>query len=237
MIVDYSKLTAHLPCPAFYLPSVFQLLNLIDFENHYLCKLDLKDAFFHINIHKDSQYVTTFRFDGVYYKYTCLPFGLSVSPFHMQMFSNAISRRFRDLGATAWGHIDDFVVAHLSKDTLRDIMKQVITELIHTGVLINWKKTVMEPTRRLQVLGAIFDTMKNEATLSRDRKLLIARIFDLLTEAHSLTLVTWQRYLGHLAYVWPFIGSPWFLLKPLYDAEEELLVPHEAVRGWPGSLT
>lgn len=43
-------------------------------------------------------------------------------------------------------------------------------------------------------------------------------------------MVDWQRILGHLAYVWPFIGSPWYLLKPLYEAEDSGLVPHDAVR-------
>lgn len=72
LIVDFSRLTPHLPCPRFYLPSVFQLLGFLDFESKFLCKLDLKDAFFHINIHPESQYVTTFKFDNKYYKYTCL---------------------------------------------------------------------------------------------------------------------------------------------------------------------
>lgn len=98
LIVDYSKLTDYLPCPHFYLPSVFQLLDFMDLENKFLCKLDLKDAFFHINIHPDSQYITTFRFNNKYFKFTCLPFGLSVSPFYMQMFANSIADRFRALG-------------------------------------------------------------------------------------------------------------------------------------------
>lgn len=115
----------------------------------------LKGRLFHLNLHTDSQYVTTFRFNGHYYKYTCLPFGLSVAPFHMQMFANCISARFRELGALAWGHIDDFVIAHADQDTLRRIMRTVVLDLDRTGVLINWKKTGMEPHRSLQVLGTL----------------------------------------------------------------------------------
>lgn len=115
-----------------------------------MCKLDLKNAFFHINIHPDSQYVTTFRFWGEYFKYTCLPFGLSVSPFYMQMFSNCIAQRFRDLGAVTWGHIYDYVIAHDDRDILCEIMRMVLLELVHCGVLVNWNKTVAESTRKLQ---------------------------------------------------------------------------------------
>lgn len=230
LIVDFSKLTPYLPCPKFYLPSVFQLLDFLNFEDCYLCKLDLKDAFFHIGIHPDSQYVTTFRFNGKYFRFTCLPFGLSVSPYHMQMLANCISDRFRQLGLLAWGHIDDFVVAHLDYDFVKQAFRQVLQELIECGVLINWRKTIAEPTRDLTVLGAVFNTVKNTATLSRERRDLIERLFQILHGSDRLRLVSWQRILGHFAYVWPFIKSPWFLLKPLYEAEDSGLVPHDAVR-------
>lgn len=52
--------------------------------------------------------------------------------------------------------------------------------------------------------------------------------------------ITFQQIVGHLAYVWPFIKSPWFLLYPLYHAIDSGLVPHEAVRhaheAWVASL-
>lgn len=109
-------------------------------------------------------------------------------------------------------------------------MRQVVAELIACDVLINWKKTIIKPVRVLHALGAIFNTITNEATLSDERKLIIARIFSILLRADHLRLITWQRCLGHLAYVWPFIGAPWFMLKPLYEAQEARAVPHEAVR-------
>lgn len=142
----------------------------------------------------------------------------------MQMFANCIAQRFRALGVTPWGHVVYFILAHLDKDLQRSVMKLVLLDLVRCGVLVNWRKTTAEPTRRLQVLA------RNDATLSRDRTLLIKRIFNILDNATTLRLVKWQRLLGHLAYVWLFIGSPCFLLKPLYEAEEDQLVPHEAVR-------
>lgn len=130
LIMDYSKLTPYLPCLRFYLPSVFQLINFLVFEIMYLCKLVLKYAFFHINIHPDSQCVTAFRFNGQYFKFTCLSFGLSVSLFFRQMLTNCIDSHFRVLS-----HIDDFVIAHLDYVTLKQIMKQVLLELVQCGVI------------------------------------------------------------------------------------------------------
>lgn len=73
-----------------------------------MCKLDLKDAFFHLSINTKSRYVTAFDHDNEHYQFCVLPFGLSVSPYYMQMLTNIIVTRFRELGLVAWGHIDDY---------------------------------------------------------------------------------------------------------------------------------
>lgn len=194
LILDYSKITDFLDCPTFYLPSVFQLLSFLNLENKLMCKLDLKDAFFHINIHKESQYITTFSFAGKYYKFTCLPFSLSISPFFMQMFANSIAQCFRDLGANAWGHIDDFLIAHCDASVLSRIMHSVLADLVDCQVLINCKKSIVEPTRRLPALGTIFNTISNQVTISEERKLLINRIFVLMSKCTYLKVITWQRF-------------------------------------------
>lgn len=165
-----------------------------------------------------SPYVATIKHNGSYFQFTKLPFGLSVSPYHMQMFTNIIVQRFRDEGLTVWGHIDNFILGHLDQDFLSRILHSVLTDLCRAPVLVNWKKSILDPRRKLAVLGAIFDTISNTATLSQERKDLILRIFAILSDATHLRKVTLQRFVGHLAYVWPFIKSPWFLLHPLYLA-------------------
>ena len=50
-------------------------------HNCYMTTIDLEDAHFLIPIHKNSRKFLRFQFAGALYKFTCLPFGLNISPF------------------------------------------------------------------------------------------------------------------------------------------------------------
>lgn len=136
LIIDNSAITDHLKCPKFYLPSVFQLIQRKDFKDMFLVKIDLKDAFFHLNVHKDSRYVTTFKHLNKYYRYCFLPFSMSVSPFYMQIFCNCITNRFVREGCLAWSHIDDILVGHTDSVILQDLLDHVFLDLALSQLLL-----------------------------------------------------------------------------------------------------
>ena len=71
LIVDYSNLTPVLKPPKFYLPSIYQLLHRkhFPFSNSFFVKIDLKNAFYNIAIHPKSRYLTTFWYEGKYYRF------------------------------------------------------------------------------------------------------------------------------------------------------------------------
>ena len=96
--MDYSHLGKHLKSPKFVLPSIYQLIRnkFIHFNNLFYIKIDLKAAFFNIPLKESSRYVTTFIYNSVHYQMTKLPMGLSLSPFVMQKFSNAIIAKYKE---------------------------------------------------------------------------------------------------------------------------------------------
>lgn len=193
LIIDYSAITDQLPCPKFYLSLVFQLIQRRDFADLFPIKLDFKDAFFHIPIHKNSRYVNTFKLDNVYHRFRFLPFGLSVAPFYMQMFCNTITSRFTEFNCLAWGHVDDILVGHKDLIVLQRLLDAILQHLFECQVRINFKNSIFEPTRTLNALVAIFDTISNEVTLTETRKLLIGNIFDLLLASEHMSTNMLQR--------------------------------------------
>ena len=48
-------------------------------KGDYLMKLDLKDAYFAVPIHKESRKYLRFQFEGTTFEFFCLPFGLSLA--------------------------------------------------------------------------------------------------------------------------------------------------------------
>ena len=128
LIVDYSNLTPILRPPKFYLPSIYQLLHRkhIPFKNTFFVKIDLKNAFYNIAIHKKSRYLTTFWYEGRYYRFKYLPFGISIAPFFMHMMSNYIVKHFTDKGLFSWVHLDDLIAISDDPTLLKSILNEII---------------------------------------------------------------------------------------------------------------
>lgn len=73
-IADFSGLTKILTAPKFALKSVYQVVNEHCWSKHlWYTKLDLKQAFFNINLHPKSRFVTTFRYEGKFFEFVRMP--------------------------------------------------------------------------------------------------------------------------------------------------------------------
>ena len=51
------------------------------FPSYFMGSIDLEDAYFSIPIHKSSRKYLRFKFLNKLYEFTCLPFGLNISPY------------------------------------------------------------------------------------------------------------------------------------------------------------
>ena len=49
-------------------------------EKHYMCKIDLKDAYFYVPLHRKHRTFTRFCWESHLYKFFCLCFGLGLAP-------------------------------------------------------------------------------------------------------------------------------------------------------------
>ena len=155
-IMDYSHLGNHLKSPHFVLPSVYQIIRnkFKNFTNLFYIKLDLRAAFYNVPLKESSRYITTFVYNSIRYQMTKLPMGLSISPFVMQRFSNAIVAKYKDMCTFAWAHIDDMLFAHSSPNELKKIATALVKDLSAISWKISWDKSVLIPSRGITYLGA-----------------------------------------------------------------------------------
>ena len=102
----------------------------------------MSQAFFNLNIQKDSRYVTTFVNNNNYYRFKVLPFGLSVVPYFAQRFLNLILKDIRKSIKWSWGHIDDILIAHEDSEVLENIGKRISKKLDLAGWVLDKKKSV-----------------------------------------------------------------------------------------------
>lgn len=205
-IIDYSHLGNHLKSPHFVLPSVYQLIRskFINLTNLFYIKLDLRAAFFNIPLKPSSQYVTTFVYDKVHYQMCKLPMGLSISPFIMQRFSNAIIAKYKNSCAFAWAHIDDMIFAHKSPEVLKNVATNLVRDLSKINWRISWDKSVLIPTRGIRYLGAFW----GQHSISRNPSV-TQRLHELWKNIRKrkLPLKELQRVRGTFTYYFAFAGN------------------------------
>ncbi|CAF0892387.1 unnamed protein product [Brachionus calyciflorus] len=156
-IFNFKKLSALLTTPKFMLPSIYQILQKQNWpSNLFWVKIDIKQAFFNININRNSRYILTIKVNGKYYRFLVLPFGIGIAPFVCQHMLNAILRYIRKFTPFTWGHIDDIIIGHYDTDFLTSIINDVIRKLTKVGWMYNQVKSVIVPTTNLKFLGCFW---------------------------------------------------------------------------------
>lgn len=138
MCLDYRKVNTHLQIDIHPLPKLEELVESAS-GNQYYASLDMKDAYYQVELDEDSRDLTTFS-DGVsLYRFKRLPFGLSCSP---AIFSRVIGNILAPLVKKGWvkNYLDDIVVWAPSFDELVERLEELFRLFADKGVKLNVKK-------------------------------------------------------------------------------------------------
>ena len=74
-------------------------------EGDYMCKIDLKDAYFYVVLSKESRKLVRFQWEGSLYEFLCFCFGLDPAP---RAFTNVTAKAFDDSGNNIPGRSINF---------------------------------------------------------------------------------------------------------------------------------
>ena len=136
------------------LKAVADLLRPGDF----MCKLDLKDAYFLVPLHRRSQKFIHFQFQGKTYQFTCLPFGLTSAPRIFTKILKPVTGILRKMGIRIIVYLDDMLIMNSTLEGARKdimILKSILENL---GFLINMEKSIFVPVQIFEFLGIIVDS-------------------------------------------------------------------------------
>jgi len=118
-------------------------------------KLDIRQAFYRIRMHPDSEELTTFRTRYGTYKYKILPFGLSSGPATYQRYMNEVLFDYLDDFCTAY--LDDILIYSDNVLEHEIHVSKVLARLREAGLQVDIKKTEFHVTRT-KFLGFIIST-------------------------------------------------------------------------------
>ncbi len=128
--------------------------------------IDLKDAYFHVEILPQHRKFLRFAFGGEAYQYRVLPFGLALSPRTYTKCMDAALAPLRLQGIRILNYIDDWLILAQTQELVLRHWDVVLAHLESLGLRLNAKKSVLSPAQRTTYLGVVWNSVTMQAQLS-----------------------------------------------------------------------
>ena len=164
--------------------------------NDYMIKVDLKDAYQCVPIHQTDRQFMRLRWKGKLYQFTCLPFGLASGPRQFTRLMKPIVTELRKLGVRLLIYLDDILLFNQNPSQLVTDMNSLTHLLTNLGLVLNTKKSVMTPSRKMEFLGMEIDSAKMELSLPQDKLDNIRIQCQTLLQAKSTTVHRMSQIIG-----------------------------------------
>lgn len=172
---------------------------------------DLQSGYYHLEILPEHWQYMGFEFEGQYYVFCCLPFGLTTAPYAFTRLTRQVVRAWRRRGIRLIHYLDDWLWLARSQPLATRLAILVSGDLASLGFLLNYTKSVLTPVQIIVHLGFHIDTVNmtfGVPTERRDRLMSVAT--DLL--AQSQTQKGWvvarqaSRVAGHILSLYLALG-------------------------------
>ena len=147
----------------------FHLLRSMIRKDQYLVRFDLKNAYWHVPVAEADQVFLRFYWGEILYQMTVLAFGLGPAPRAFTKLMKAPIGFLRRLGFQLLIYLDDLL---LMADSLEEAIRKrdsILYLLAQLGLTVNWKKSELQPSKKMEFLGFILDTSSMSVCLT-DRK-------------------------------------------------------------------
>ncbi|KAK6011055.1 reverse transcriptase [Ostertagia ostertagi] len=160
-IINLKPLNAFLEIPHFKMENLHSVSD-VAYKGDFLAKIDMRDAYFAVNIAADHRNYLAFWWNRNLYRFTCLPFGLATAPYVYTKLMRVVAAHFRERGIRVIHYLDDWAVFANTEEECRSHIAYAIQIFEHLGLCINHAKSQLVPTQELEFLGLIIDARLGE---------------------------------------------------------------------------
>jgi hypothetical protein len=178
-VIDLSPLNVSVVSPKFKMETA-KSIRLSIRRGDFATSVDLKDAYFHVPMHKTSWKYLRFVWRGVVYQFIALPFGLSPAPYIFTRVTKPLAGLARAEGIRLKMYLDDWLNLNQSKTGSLVTTKRVIQLAQRLGFNIKPEKSDLIPSTTFKYLGMTFDTVKFLVRPNKDR------VDSLIRQLHQL---------------------------------------------------
>ena len=167
-IINLRKLNSYIHTPHFKMENIFSLRDILK-KGDWLAKLDLKDAYLTVPMAKAHQKYLRFQWQGKIYEFKSLPFGLATAPLTFTKLLRPVVAFLRQQGVRLVVYLDDILLMAETPELLQQHLRLTMTLLTDLGLLLNLKKCILTPCRRLEFLGFIVDSLAFSLYVPQDK--------------------------------------------------------------------
>ena len=131
-VVDYRKLNERTIPDRLPLPVISDILHSLGTENRYFSTIDIKSAFWQIELEEGSKDMTAFSTPTGHYRFKRMPFGLSNSPLTYMRLMNMVLHGL--IGNTANVFLDDILITSKTAEEHFTKLDLVFSRLREVGL-------------------------------------------------------------------------------------------------------
>ncbi|KAA6385421.1 MAG: hypothetical protein EZS28_019053 [Streblomastix strix] len=138
-------------------------------NNGWAITQDLQSAYSHITVSAELSKYLAFRFGGLTYTYTTMPFGTATV---LHVFTNAmmiILQNLRAHGINCTSYLDDGIEWFENQEEAKFQMMYTFNLFMELELTINFEKSMLIPTQNPNYLGIQWDSRKIVAILTQLR--------------------------------------------------------------------
>ena len=167
-VVNLKNLNWYIPYEHFKMEGLFLLKEILQ-KNDYMCKIDLKDAYFAVPLHSSSQKHIRLKWKGNVYQFLCLCFGLSSAPRVFTKLMKILISVMRKLNVRLI-FLDDILIMASPKKKLIQARDTLIFPFETLELLVNKNKSVLHPCQILQFLHVEINSKEMSVSLPQEKK-------------------------------------------------------------------
>jgi hypothetical protein len=145
-------------------------LSFLALPDDLMFSIDLQDGYWQVDMAANAHTYLGFEWEGKYYVFTVLPFGLATAPWAFTKVMREVCEVLRGGGVRMLNYLDDFLFLCGSKEPAALEQKaQVLQVFADSGLTINTTKSVLDLSRQVRHLGFAFDSVTGDLSIPQDR--------------------------------------------------------------------
>ena len=226
LILNLKNLNEHVEKIHFKMETLKTAVQLVK-KGCYFAKLDFKDAYYSIPVHKHFRKYLRFQWMGQLYQFTCLPNGLSSCPRVFTKILKPVFSSLRQEGNTNSAYIDDVLLQNDSYSECETAIVNTVMLVDKVGLTVHPTKSIFIPTQIIEFVGFVINSLDMTIRLSDKKAAALVEKCREVLRKHVLTIREFAQIIGKMVASEPGVPLAPLYYKPLEIQKDKELKIHK----------